>query len=265
MTRQKHSLLSKKIVLIIFLFLPLFASFVSLIFNANVFQSVFLFLIIPSIFLSFVQKKSIIKSLIFSMMSIPVLLIIDYISHKTGQWIVPVTTFSFRFFNTVPVEDSFWAFFWTYEIVMFYEYFLDLQRKKEFYKKSLLPLLLISFLVPTVWFLVGFQYKAFFQIKYFYVIWGTVILLIPLFLFLLKYPRLIKKFILVGLYFIYLNFTYEITALIKNWWFFPKTSEFLGWVSIGNLSFPIEEFIFYIIIYALGLLAWYEFFDDDRK
>jgi len=182
-----------------------------------------------------------------------------------GQWIVPITVFPFKLFNIVPIEDSFWAFFLTFETVMFYEYFLDNQKKNEFVKKRFLPLLLIAFVIPSLWFIIGFRFPIVFQIKYFYAIWGSVLLLIPLFLFLFKYPTLIKKFAITGTYFLYLNLSYEITALIKNWWFFPKSSDFIGWVNVGKLFFPLEEFIFYIIIFALGLLAWYEYFDDDRK
>ena len=61
-----------------------------------------------------------------------------------------------------------------------------------------------------------------------------------------------------------MNFIYDIAALKLGWWTFPGT-EFIGWISIAGVSFPIEEFIFWIILFALGVLSYYEYFDDDEK
>ena len=118
---------------------------------------------------------------------------------------------------------------------------------------------------PFLWFLFGFKFPALFKIKYFYILWGSVLLLIPLLLFLFKYPKLIGKFFIVGVYFFYLNFAYELSALALNWWHFPRTGDFLGWINVGQLFFPFEEFFFYVMLFSIGWLVWYEYFDDDRK
>ena len=255
----------KNLIFIIFIFLPLLASWFSFSIRADLFLSIIFFLIIPSTVLSFVQKQSIIKSLIFSLISVPSLLVIDYIGFQSGQWVVPDTIFPFKIFKIVPIEDSLWAFFISYEIVMFYEYFLDAQKKGEYLKKKFIPLLFIAYFIPFLWFLFGFKFPALFKIKYFYILWGSVLLLIPLLLFLFKYPKLIGKFFIVGVYFFYLNFAYELSALALNWWHFPRTGDFLGWINVGQLFFPFEEFFFYVMLFSIGWLVWYEYFDDDRK
>lgn len=165
----------------------------------------------------------------------------------------------------VPIEDSFWAFFLCYEIIMFYEYFFDSQKTGEYLRKKFIPLLIFAFVVPTLWFIVGFVYPQIFKIRYFYAIWGTVLLIVPLSIFLFKYPKMMRKFLITGAYFFYLALSYELTALAKGWWYFPQSSEFIGWVSIGKLFFPLEEFVFWLMLFAMSFLAWYEYFDDDKK
>jgi len=56
----------------------------------------------------------------------------------------------------------------------------------------------------------------------------------------------------------------KVTALQLGWWDFPG-SNFIGWVSIFNIRFPLEELIFWLFLFAMAILTYYEFFDDDEK
>lgn len=228
-------------------------------------MSVVLFLILPSIILSIANSKNIIKSIIFSIISVPALLIIDYISHLNGQWWVERTVFPFKFFDLVPVENSFWVFFLTCSTLMFYEYFFDKYPRKRLLEKRFIPVAIAFFIVPIIWFAIGFKYPIFFDINYFYLLWGSAGFLIPSILFLRKYPKTLTKFVLTGAYFFYLSIIYELTALYLNWWNFPYDSTFIGWVEIFGVRFPLEEFIIWFVFCAIGILAWYEYFDDDRR
>lgn len=252
---------------LVLILLPFISSVISIFFNLNALWSVVLFLVLPSIVLSLLKPKSILKSTIFSVFTIPVLLIIDYISHIKGQWIVPYTSFNFKIFNVVPVEDLLWVFFLTYATVMFYEYYLDTQKKrKEVFEAKFIKIAIIFVLIPSVWFILGFNISnSFFDIPYFYLIWGTIGMLIPLLFVVFKYPSLFTKLVWIGLYFFYLTFLYEITALYLGWWYFPEASQFIGWVNLLGLKFPLEEFGFWLVMCAMATITWYEFWDDDMK
>jgi hypothetical protein len=94
----------------------------------------------------------------------------------------------------------------------------------------------------------------------------VLFLLIPLLLIIDKYPKLLKKFSLVAIFFIFHTLVYEILALNLGYWEFPQLqSQYVGWVNLFGVSFPVEELFFYITIGSISLLSYYEFFDDDRK
>lgn len=247
--------------------IPFIALIISVFFNLNALWSVFLFLVIPSIYLAYLKPNSVIKSAFFSLFTVPVLLIIDYISHIKGQWIVPYTSFGFKIFGQVPVEDLLWVFFLTFATIMFYEYYLDTQKKrKEIFTKRFLSLATAFVIVPILWFVIGFNLsRVVFEIPYFYLLWGTAGILLPLLLTIFKFPHLFSKFVWVGLYFFYLTFMYEITALYLGWWYFPEGSQFIGWVNLMGLKFPLEEFGFWLVLCAMATVAWYEYWDDDSK
>jgi hypothetical protein len=114
-----------------------------------------------------------------------------------------------------------------------------------------------------IWFIFGFIYPRLFKVEYFYLLWGVAGLLIPTLLIFVKYKMLRLKLLVIGSYFFYLGIIYELNALALNWWYFPIDSKFVGWVSIFGYNFPIEEFVFWIILCAAGTISWYEYFDDD--
>ena len=93
---------------------------------------------------------------------------------------------------------------------------------------------------------------------------GVAVVLIPTVVELFRRPTLLPKLLVVGLYFAYLTICYELTALKLGWWVFPGF-QYIGMVSILGINFPFEEFFFWILLFAVGILAYYEPFDDDEK
>lgn len=47
-------------------------------------------------------------------------------------------------------------------------------------------------------------------------------------------------------------------------WTFPG-DQFIGWVNMLGVRFPFEELLFWFMLAAIGILSYYEFFDDNRK
>ena len=81
---------------------------------------------------------------------------------------------------------------------------------------------------------------------------------------MMNHPKMNVKFFKTAAYFFYLTFIYEVTALQLGWWDFPSTN-FIGWVSIFNVRFPLEELIFWLFLFAMAILTYYEYFADDEK
>jgi hypothetical protein len=102
------------------------------------------------------------------------------------------------------------------------------------------------------------------NIPYFYFWMGFILLLVPSCIHFITHPKFILKFLKIAAYFFYLTLLYEITALRLDWWVFPG-KQFLGWVYISDVRFPIEELVFWLALFAMAILTYYEFFDDDEK
>ena len=56
---------------------------------------------------------------------------------------------------------------------------------------------------------------------------------------------------------------YEVTAFYLGQWHFP--GEYIGTVILLGASFPLEEFIIWIVLSAAVVLSYYELFIDDFK
>ena len=82
---------------------------------------------------------------------------------------------------------------------------------------------------------------------------------------IIKRPRLVYKFLPLAGYFFVVNLLHEWSAYIAGQWVFPGEN-FIGWVSfVGGLRIPIEEFVLWMMLGAMYLLAYYEYFVDDTK
>lgn len=120
-------------------------------------------------------------------------------------------------------------------------------------------------IIVIAFFAILISRPEFLVVKYAYLYIGLIIFLLPAVSFLSFFPRLLSKYIKTASYFFSLNILVELTGLNLGQWQFPNNGYFIGWVELFGYRFPFEEFFFYIILAAIGILAYYEFFDDDRK
>ncbi len=255
---------NKKIDLIILIIYPLIAGIFSYILKINMFFSVLIFFGIPSLYLTIKSRKIAKRAIIFSILiSFPFIIIIDFIEHFTNQWIV-LSSILPKIFRYVTIEVIIWAIFNFYFVIMFYEYFVH----NHFIKKTLNPRVKYLFLFSLFLFFIFLIFYTFaphfLLVKYFYLRYGLVVILIPIILQFIKYPKFIFKFTKVAIYFFYVSLVYEIMALKLNWWDFPGR-DFIGWVSIYGFRFPLEEFIFWLLLFAMSILTFYEYFDNEEK
>lgn len=262
-----NSMIHQKTNLLLIFLWPVFASVFSFMLKANFFVSTLLFFGVPAAYLSYRNAKFVKKTALFSLiLGIPLTIIIDYIMETTGGWFIPHSIFDpFRIFNRVTVDIIVWGVLYVYFITIYYETFLDKHVKTKQYYNQMKYLIISLIITFGLFILIKFAKPELLYINYFYLIFGTVLGILPIALVLFSFPQLYGKFFKAGAYFFFLTFIYEVTALQLNQWSFPAKDQFIGFVDIVGIRFPFEEFFFWILLGALGILSFYEFFDDDRK
>lgn len=255
----------EKIDLIELMIFPLIAGLIGYGLRVNFFWSILLFFGIPACYLSLRSPKFIKRAAVFSaLVSIPCVIIVDYIGHLSRQWVVPDSILSFRFFGQVPIEDLVLAFFNFYIVIVYYEYFLDKHFSKILLPHRLIKLLVLILIAMAVFLLLYLFLPNKLYIPYFYFLVGFVVFLIPVCIQLARYPKFTAKFFYSASYFFYLTLIYEITAQKLNLWIFPS-HQVIGWVSMFKISFPFEELFFWIAISSMTILTAFERFEEGEK
>ena len=243
---------------------PIFASIISLTLKANYLTTTLLFFGVPSIYLSFRNQHAIRKSLVFSFIFGALAgTIVDFWAEFNGVWYINQTIFPLRILGITPIEDILWAFLIIYNIIMFYEHFLD-KGKHDLQDKYLKYLVVLVILAITLISLIYVFNSNFLLIPYFYLITGIILVAIPAISFLSFFPRLLSKYLKTASYFFTQAMMFELTALKLGQWSF-NSQQYVGWIEVTKLRFPIEEFVFWMILFSTCVLSYYEFFDDDRK
>lgn len=250
---------------LLFLVYPVVAAVVALVFSISAFGSVFLFFGIPALYLSLRGRKYVKSALVFSsIISIPAVVIVDYIAHLNGQWLIPSSILPFRLFSFVTLEAVAWAFFQLYFTAIFYEYFFDKTANRKLWTPRVKALLAFSIGVFALFIGLLIVRPETLVIPYFYFLFGTFGILLPTLVYAVFNPSLVGKIAKVGAYFFYLTLVYELTALSLGWWSFPS-SQFIGWVEILGIRFPFEEFFFWLVLFSAWIVSAYEFCIDDGK
>ncbi len=265
----------KQVDLLIVVLIPILVAIFAILLKLNFLITTVLIFGIPALYVSIRCKKFIIKNILFSLLfSIPLAFIFDYLIVKDKGWYIVDSIFTFRLFDIVAIEQFIWGFVCIFYIVMFYKYFFDakehksifslFKKKNNFISKRMeyLSIFLLSLLFFSV-LLVIFQ-EELFVLHYAYLILSIVFIVIPLSIFFFKFPNLLIRFTLSGLYFLFLAVVVEYTGLKLAHWTFPG-DHFLGTINFVGFTIPYEEVVMYFILSAPAVLAYYEFFDDDRR
>lgn len=252
----------KKLDIFLMVIFPLLSVFTSLYWQASFTASIFIFYGPLALWLSIRTPHRILKTLIFSIvLAIPFTIIIDSLAVQSQTWFIPKSVFSSRLFGIVAYEQFMFGLMWTYSIVIFFEHFLD-KGKHELIDRRMKYLIwpMIMALMIFIW--VILSSPEILNIPYVYLWIGLLLGILPILASLDRFPRLASKYIKVAAYFFYHSMLYELTALQLEQWEFPGNS-FVGWVNIGSHRFPLEEFFFWMILGAVTIVAYFEYFDDQ--
>ncbi len=246
--------------LIILYTLPLVAVVASRVLSANYFWALMFFWGVPSILLTFWAKNKALKTAAFASVGTILLIGLDILFYANHQWQV-ISEFKSRFLGLVAWEDFPFYFLWVYFPVMYWEHFFGKVASEKIWSKRMArasgAIVIVFLTIITVW----AWLPKLVLIPYFYLVITVVFIAIPLFLELRSRPRLKGKFLRLGMYFAYVGILYELTALSLGQWYYPS-SQFVGWIEIIGIRFPIEELFAWILLGAAGILSWYEYFAD---
>lgn len=256
---------AKKRDLALILIWPILATVLSLALNANYFLSLLLFFAVPAAYLSYLKPKFIKKVALFSViLGVPLAIIIDHIMELTGGWFTPSSVFGVILFGNVMIEDILFAVLYLYLVAMFYEVFLEKTHKAKLLDPHLKYLFIISMLALAIFLVVYLTNPSLLAINFFYFKVGIIVGILPIILALTKFPGWLGALLQTTAYFFYLTFLFEIVALILSQWTFPAQDQFIGFVQVAGLTFPLEELFFWIILGGMAALSYYKFFDDDK-
>jgi hypothetical protein len=252
-----------KLDIILLILFPIFSAVFSVVINANYLTSILLFFGLPAIWLSYRTPQMITRTLLYAaIFTIPFGIIVDYIVTIDYGWYVPKTLFPL-ILGVVPVEDIIFVLLLVYAIIMFFEHLIH-HGKHKILSNSMKYLILLITTIVILFSLILVTKPKFLELPYSYLWTGIIFIIIPFVIYILKFPRMISKFVIVGSYFFMTALIFELVALNLNQWTFPGNN-FIGFISIFGYSFPIEELLFFMVFFSSGMLAWYEFYDDKKE
>lgn len=220
---------------------------------------------LPSLYLSFVNKKIIKKSALFSaLFGIPLSFVADYICTVSSCW-HENGNLGIQIFGTYPIDVFLWIFIYIYFIISFYEHFLDEDKYKGKISKNIDYLIGSGVLLVAIFLVIYYMHKEFLVLSYFYLIFDILIFIAPTVVMCWRYPSLVRKMAIQGSYFFILSLAYELVAVSLNHWSFSfKGWNLIGRVDLFGVPFAFEELI-WIIFAVPGILCWYELFADNKK
>lgn len=239
---------------------PMAAAILTWILPLNLLVSTLLFFGPPALYISWLRKDVILRSSIFAMVITVISILTDYLAERDQSWVSP-SSFNIRLAGWVPIEALVWTFLFTYLIVVYHLFFYDHSSHKVVGKR--MPVAFLVAFAVIVWLCLTALVDVHFKIDYFYIKSGLLIILLPLLAFTFSFPQYLSRFLKIAPYFIILSLLNLMVSLHKGLWSYPG-QHLIGWVKLGSYRFPVEELIFWIILYAPLLISQFEFFDNDR-
>ena len=231
-----------------------------LIFRGSFFTSSILYLVLPGIYFSIRKPDVILKALIVALMVMPPIIIFDYLAFLNKAWAVP-TIFSFRLFQFIPFEDFFFTFCAVYVVVVASHYLfpsLKLCTKNKIVVTKSGIILLSLFAVFIFFYLLR---PGIFIVPYYYSLLVLTAFIIPTLILFIRFKFYRKPLFWITAYSICLMLPYEITANMLGFWTFPS-AQYVGMINLLGQSFPIEEFLAWMIFFPSATLAFTKWVAD---
>lgn len=248
------------VVIILNLLAGLYAHFTNGLFVGNILIAGLITQIFPIAYLSFRKKKNwkkiLAAVLIFDLMFEP----FDFIAEYTRTWTV-VSNFLPKIAGVLPLENIITHQAIVLYTIIFYEHFLN-DSNPTISKKIRQPLFFGVLFVIVTAIIYKINPLLFSGLNYPFLVLGTLAI-IPTILIAYVRPTILTKLALSGVYFFFYYLVTEIFAG-HRFWLYPGNN-YIGWVTILGVTFPIEEFVFWVMLYGPTIIAYYELWADDLK
>jgi hypothetical protein len=241
--------------------LPLIGTLLIISFRSSYLVATLLFYGLLAAYLSYRTPDMIGKTALFSFIfSLPISVVANYLAIADKTWFVNSTIFPVRILNGIPIDDMIFMFIYTYTLVIFYEHFLD--KGKHELIDTRMKYLVWPIVIIFILFFILVLGKNNLAIPYSY-FWGGLIVLVPVTATMIAIcPRILSKYVKVGAYFFILGLIFILLGVHLNLWEYPGT-HFIGWLHFGSTRFPIEELMYWLILLAIGIISYFEFFDNN--
>jgi len=164
-----------------------------------------------------------------------------------------------RLFGVVPLDNILGHFMMSLLIFTFYEHFINPKTSNKISRYVWLPIVMAS-AASVIAVMLYYLNPNLIKLSYSYLIFGCIAVIPPIVL-AYKNPRYAREFSLMIPYFFILFFVIEIIAVRHSWWIYPG-DQYVGWVQLGDLRYPFEELLFWMLFYAATLVSYYKIFVD---
>lgn len=216
--------------------------------------------ITPTIYLGYRKKKHwkkiFVGTIIFGLLYG---FCLDYVAEFTKAWTVTDSIFPFRLLNVNTLDSVLGIAMMTLLTFTFYEHFLDVERRKKINHRVWYAAIIgvvLNIMVITVSKLL----PGLLNLHHPYLFIG-IAAISPLLVTVLLRPQFYTKFASMTFYFFIMYFVFEYIAVAFNYWVF--NGSYVGVMRIQSVTFPLEEMIFWMILYASTLVCYYEIAIDD--
>jgi hypothetical protein len=188
--------------------------------------------------------------------------IFDFLAELNKAWSWNGGLIFGKILDVVQIDVLIWFFMWTLNIFLFYEYFIDRKRMASIGTKQGIAIAITGVISVCILTIIYYAYPDFllFQKAYLTLCIGICI---PFIIGIFQKPQLILRTAPVMIYFAFVYLAHEITALHLEQWTFP--GDYIGWVAMFGVTFPIEEFVFWIILSSLIGAIYYEMSFDNQE
>ncbi len=244
----------------------LFATFFTILVRPPFLVSTLLFFALPAIYLLLRKPRPLSRIAAASLLFGVILMFeMDFLAQLNDAWAMARPLVAYRPFGFISLDFLIWGVFWVLFIITFYEHFFEHERGGSIsprFKYGLFPALAVL----VVMLLFYWIKPAILHFGYAYLALGIASLApfaFQVFRSKVFAGRFAVRFFKTALFFFFVHLAHELTAVWSGQWYFP--GQFIGHVELANITFPIEEFVFWIVLSTAVLLANYEYFVDDLR
>lgn len=183
---------------------------------------------------------------------------LSFFAESSGAWTTNNYIFGFRIFGVNTLEEIIGHGFMAFYTFLFYEHFLDNENNRRISKKYLWGI--VIGVLGSLLLIAHHLLSGPISLPYAYV-WPATVAIIPTIVMVLRHPTLLNKLAPLSLFSLFLWFLMEYLAVSYDYWSYP--GDYLGWVQFLSIRFPIEELIFWMLLYSPTIVAYYEATIDD--